>query len=55
VPELVALLDRAVRVRLLRQTDQPLLVPGALTVDPGLIGAAMLGFQGLQGGGAGDV
>ena len=55
VPELVALLDKAVRARLLRQTDQALLVPGQLKVEPGLIGAAMLGFQGLQTGGAGDV
>lgn len=53
VPELVALLDRAVRLRLLRQTSAALLVPGRLTVEPGLIGAAMLGFQGLQQGGAG--
>lgn len=55
VPELVALLDKAVRPRLLRRTSAALLVPGALRVEPGLIGAAMLGFQGLQERRAGDV
>lgn len=47
VPELIALLDQTVRARLLRQTDAALIVPATLGTDAGLIGAAMLGFQGL--------
>ena len=39
---LVAALDAAVRKRILRQTDSPLVVPGLCTVEPGLIGAAIL-------------
>lgn len=48
VPELIALLDRVVRARLLRRTDAALIVPATLGTDAGLIGAAMLGFQGLS-------
>ncbi|HEY4202058.1 MAG TPA: ROK family protein [Devosiaceae bacterium] len=40
---LVEALDAAVRARILRRTTQPLLVPASLTVEPGLIGAALLG------------
>lgn len=40
---LVARLDREVRARILRQTSAPLVVPAALTVEPGLVGAAILG------------
>ncbi len=47
VPDLVAALDLAVRARLLRRTGQALLVPAAHRVDPGLIGASILGFQEL--------
>jgi N-acetylglucosamine kinase len=47
VPVLIALLDRAVRANLLRSTDRPLLVPAALTVEPGLVGAALAGLAGL--------
>jgi N-acetylglucosamine kinase len=36
-------LDREVRARILRQTTAPLVVPAALTVEPGLVGAAILG------------
>lgn len=42
---LVAALDGAVRARVLRRTDAPVLVPAALTVEPGLIGAAEAGWQ----------
>jgi N-acetylglucosamine kinase len=42
-PELVAALDREVRRRILRRTDRPLVVPAQLTVEPGLVGAAILG------------
>jgi len=42
-PELVAALDVEVRKRILRPTDRPLLVPAQLTVEPGLVGAAILG------------
>ena len=48
VPALIALLDRAVRANLLRSTDRPLLVPAALTVEPGLVGAALAGLAGLS-------
>jgi len=40
---LVARLDREVRARILRHTDMPLVVPAALEVEPGLVGAAILG------------
>lgn len=42
---LVARLDQAVRARILRRIDRPLVVPAQLTVDAGLIGAASLGFS----------
>jgi len=42
---LIARLDAAVRERILRKTDRPLVVPAQLTVDAGLIGAANLGFS----------
>jgi N-acetylglucosamine kinase len=44
VPEFVALLDRAVRQRILRRLSAPLVVPSRLTLEPGLVGAAILGF-----------
>lgn len=44
-PELVAALDRAVRPRILRKLDRPLVVPAQLTVDAGLIGAASLAYS----------
>jgi len=40
---LVERLDREVRARILRKTRAPLVVPAALTVEPGLVGAAILG------------
>lgn len=40
---LVERLDREVRARILRQTTGPLVVPAALAVEPGLVGAAILG------------
>ncbi|SMQ85322.1 N-acetylglucosamine kinase [Devosia lucknowensis] len=42
---LVARLDEAVRSRILRRIDRPLVVPAQLTVDAGLIGAASLAFS----------
>ena len=48
VPALIALLDGAVRANLLRSTDRPLLVPAALTVEPGLVGAALAGLAELS-------
>jgi len=44
VPEFVALLDTAVRQRILRRLGTPLVVPSRLTLEPGLVGAAILGF-----------
>lgn len=40
---LVDRLDREVRARILRRTSAPLVVPAALEVEPGLVGAAILG------------
>ena len=45
--ELIARLDGAVRPRILRQLDRPLVVPAQLTADAGLIGAAALGLAGM--------
>ena len=44
VPALIAALDGAVRGRVLRRADAALLVPAALSVEPGLVGAALAGF-----------
>jgi N-acetylglucosamine kinase len=44
-PRFIARLDEAVRARILRRLDTPLVVPGELTLDPGLVGAALLGFS----------
>jgi N-acetylglucosamine kinase len=44
VPEFIALLDAAVRQRILRRLGMPLVVPSRLTLEPGLVGAAILGF-----------
>jgi N-acetylglucosamine kinase len=48
-PGLVAHLDRAVRARVLRQTDAALLRPAALPVEPGLIGASLAGHGAADG------
>jgi N-acetylglucosamine kinase len=40
---LIERLDREVRARILRKTTAPLVVPAALEVEPGLVGAAILG------------
>jgi N-acetylglucosamine kinase len=40
---LVGYLDEAVRVRILRRTTAPLLVPAECGPDAGLLGAAMAG------------
>jgi N-acetylglucosamine kinase len=45
--ELIARLDQAVRPRILRKLDRPLVVPAELTADAGLIGAAALGLAGV--------
>lgn len=42
-PGLVSYLDEAVRVRILRRTKAPLLVPAECGADAGLLGAAMAG------------
>jgi len=42
--ELLAEIDGAVRSRILRQFDRPLVVRGECRVEPGLIGAALLGL-----------
>jgi N-acetylglucosamine kinase len=43
-PRFIARLDEAVRARILRRLATPLVVPGELALDPGLVGAALLGF-----------
>lgn len=44
-PGLVSYLDEAVRVRILRRTNGPLLVPAECGADAGLLGAAMAGVS----------
>lgn len=42
---LIQRLDKAVRARILRQTDKPLVIPAELKIEPGLIGAGVLGLM----------
>ncbi|PSH69838.1 N-acetylglucosamine kinase [Phyllobacterium brassicacearum] len=42
---LIQRLDEAVRSRILRKTDKPLVVPAELKIEPGLIGAGVLGLM----------
>ena len=42
---LIQRLDEAVRARILRRTDKPLVIPGELKIEPGLIGAGVLGLM----------
>ena len=44
-PALIAALDVAVRDRCLRRFERPLIVPAQCPVEPGLVGAAILGLQ----------
>lgn len=48
VPDLISALDAAVRRRILRTTDAPLLVPARHHRHAGVIGAAILARQGLK-------
>jgi N-acetylglucosamine kinase len=43
-PQFIARLDQEVRRRMLRRLDTPIVVPGELSLDPGLVGAAILGL-----------
>lgn len=43
---LIERLDRAVRDRILWKTGKPLVIPGELKIEPGLIGAGVLGLMG---------
>jgi N-acetylglucosamine kinase len=45
VGELLAELDKAVRQRILRKFDRPLVVRSECRIEPGLIGAALLGLK----------
>lgn len=45
VAQFITRLDCAVRQRILRKLDVPLVVPTTLSVEPGLVGAASLGFS----------
>lgn len=44
---LIALIDETVRKRILRKTTKALVVPGECTIEPGLIGAGVLGLTEL--------
>jgi N-acetylglucosamine kinase len=44
---LIEAIDKAVRARILRRFDRPLVVPALCQVEPGLVGAAVLGFASL--------
>lgn len=44
---LIGKLDEAVRDRILRRTDRPLVIPAELKIEPGLIGAGVLGLMEL--------
>jgi N-acetylglucosamine kinase len=46
VAPLIARIDTTVRSRILRKIDRPLVVPGECRIEPGLIGAAILGLGG---------
>jgi N-acetylglucosamine kinase len=48
VPALIAVLDRAVRDRILRAADRALVVPAGLAVEPGLVGATLAGLGELS-------
>lgn len=43
---LIEKIDSLVRERTLRTFHRPLVVPGDITIEPGLVGAAVLGFSG---------
>ena len=45
VEPLLAELDHAVRARILRKFDRPLVVRSQCRIEPGLIGAALLGLK----------
>ncbi|UJW74885.1 ROK family protein [Rhizobium sp. SL42] len=44
VPALIAAIDTAVRTRILRRFEKPIVIPAECRVEPGLIGAAVLGL-----------
>ncbi|MET0747328.1 MAG: ROK family protein [Rhizobium sp.] len=48
VAPLLARLDLAVRSRILRKFDRPLIVPSQCRIEPGLIGAALLGLRDVE-------
>jgi len=48
VEPLLARLDLAVRSRILRKFDRPLVVPSQCRIEPGLIGAALLGLREIE-------
>jgi N-acetylglucosamine kinase len=48
VEPLLARLDLAVRSKILRKFDRPLIVPSQCKIEPGLIGAALLGLRDVE-------
>ncbi len=45
---LIEAIDRAVRARILRKFQRPLVVPAQCKIEPGLIGAAILGLNSVR-------
>ena len=45
ITEFVARLDREVRKRILRRTERPIVVPGTIVPEAGLVGAALLALS----------
>ena len=44
-PDVLALLDKAVRGKILQKRDAPLIVQAQCKVEPGLVGAAIMGLS----------
>ena len=45
VPELIAAIDRTVRQRILIAPDEPMVIPAQNRIEPGIVGAAVLGHR----------
>ncbi|MBB4009933.1 ROK family protein [Allorhizobium taibaishanense] len=48
VSALIAAIDKAVRQRILRKFQRPIIVPAQCRIEPGLIGAALLGLAAMS-------
>ena len=45
VPELITAIDRTVRQRILIAPDEPMVIPAQNRIEPGIVGAAVLGHR----------